>query len=86
MHKRTPVRLWCAAVVSGIALLAGCSDNPLAIRNQNNPDVAKVYGTPRDVETILSKLFQQMWNAQHGAVGIDCEDCVRLQNLVNESP
>ena len=76
MRKRTPVRLWCAAVVSGIALLAGCSDNPLAIRNQNNPDVARVYGTPRDVETILSKLFQQMWNAQHGAVGIGAQTMV----------
>jgi hypothetical protein len=73
MYSKTTVRLWCAIVVGATAVLAGCTDNPLAIKNENNPDVARVYGTPRDVETIISKLFQQMWNAQNGAVGIGAQ-------------
>lgn len=75
MYNRASVRFWCVAVLSGVALV-GCRDNPLAVRNQNNPDVARVYGTPRDVETILSKLYQQMWNAQHGAIGIGAQTMV----------
>lgn len=75
MYSKNTVRLWCAGAISAIAML-GCNDNPLAIKNQNNPDVARVYGTPRDVETILSKNFQQLWNAQHGAVGIGAQTMV----------
>jgi hypothetical protein len=36
------------------------------VQNGNNPDVLRVYGTPADVETIISKSFQQMWDAQQG--------------------
>lgn len=71
MHNRTHVRLWSAIVVSGLVLVLGaCREDPLSVENLNNPDVERVYGTPRDVETILSKLFQQMWNAQHGGLAI----------------
>jgi len=70
MHNRTTVRLWSAVVVSGTMVLSGCRENPLAVTNPNNPDVARVYGSPKDVETIISKLFQQMWNAQAGSGGI----------------
>lgn len=76
MHNRTTVRLWSAVVVSGTMVLSGCRENPLAVTNQNNPDVARVYGTPRDVETIISKLFQQMWNAQQGNIGIGVQTMV----------
>lgn len=44
-----------------------CIDNPLSVDNPNQPDVAKVFGTPRDVETIVSHLFQQMYNGQLGS-------------------
>jgi len=76
MYNRPTVRFWCAALLSGVTIVVGCRDNPLAVKNENNPDVGRVYGTPRDVETILSKLFQQMWNAQHGAVGIGAQTMV----------
>jgi hypothetical protein len=58
-----------AAALALAMTLGACRDNPLAVNNSNNPDVSKVYGTPRDVETIMSKLFQQMWNAQQGQTG-----------------
>lgn len=76
MHNRTHVRLWSAVVVSGLVALGGCRENPLAVANENDPDVAGVYGTPKAVETILSKLFQQMWNAQQGEIGIGVQTMV----------
>ncbi|HEV7388438.1 MAG TPA: hypothetical protein VGN73_07505 [Gemmatimonadaceae bacterium] len=64
MYLRTTVRLM-SAVGFGIAVfLAGCKD--LTVPNENQPDVARVFGSPRDVETIISKLFQQMYNGQLG--------------------
>jgi hypothetical protein len=71
MHNRATVRLWsAAAVVAGVVALGGCRDNPLDVSNPNNPNVAQVYGTPKDVETIISTNFQQLWNAQQGNVGL----------------
>ena len=54
-----------AVVLSMTVFTAACND--LAVPNPNQPDVAKVFGTPRDVETIISKLFQQMYNGQHAS-------------------
>ena len=76
MYNRTTVRLWCAVAVAGTFALGGCRENPLSVPNPNNPDVAKVYGTPKDVETIVSKLFQQMWDAQQGNIGIGAQSTV----------
>ena len=71
MHNRANVRLWSAAVVvAGGVALGGCRDNPLDVSNPNNPNVASVYGTPKDVETIISTNFEQLWNAQQGNVGL----------------
>lgn len=53
--------------LAGMAFMTACRDNPLQVDNTNSPDVAKVFGSPRDVETIVSKLFQQMYNGQHGS-------------------
>jgi hypothetical protein len=77
MHNRATVRLWSAAiVVAGGLTLVGCRDNPLSVTNKNNPNVASVYGTPKDVETIISTNFQQLWNAQQGNVGIGVQTMV----------
>lgn len=73
MQKIKAVRLWSAiAAASGVIALGACNDNPLAVSNVNQPDVARVYSTPRGVEAIIGKLYQQMWNAQqdNAAVGI----------------
>lgn len=69
MHHRTSVRLLSAAGLSVALTLSACRDNPLAINNSGNPDISRIFGTPRDVETIASKLFQQMWNGQQGQSG-----------------
>lgn len=64
MHFRTTVRLMSAVTLGMTVFTAACKD--LTVPNPNQPDVAKVFGTPRDVETIISKLFQQMYNGQLG--------------------
>lgn len=54
-----------SAVAVGLTVVtAACTDHPLSVPNPDQPDVAKVFGTPRDVETIISKLYQQMYNGQ----------------------
>ncbi|MEO8193749.1 MAG: hypothetical protein ABI681_07850 [Gemmatimonadales bacterium] len=76
MHQRPFVKLRAAAALAAVLALGACRDNPLAVDNPNNPNIANVYGTPKDVETIISKLFQQMWNGQTGAVGIGAQTMV----------
>jgi len=77
MQKIRAVRLWSAiAAVSAAALVAGCNDNPLSVQNTDNPDVPRVYSTPAGVEAIVGKLFQQMWNAQQGNIGLGVQSQV----------
>src|SRR5215216_1695726 len=76
MHYRTSVKWLSAAVFTAVLGLGACRENPLDVGNPNNPNVANVYGAPKDVETIISKLFQQMWNGQTGAVGIGAQTMV----------
>jgi hypothetical protein len=77
MHNLATVRLWSAGIVAAGGLaLGGCRDNPLDVSNGNNPNVAQVYGTPKDVETIISTNFQQLWNAQQGNVGLGVQTMV----------
>lgn len=76
MHIRTKVRLISAAVLSASMTLVACQENPLAVNNSQQPDVAKVYGSPKDVETIISHLYQQLWNAQQGNTGIGVQTMV----------
>lgn len=64
MRNRIDVRLLSAAVLTAATLVVGCRDNPLDPPNTQQPDVLKAYGTPANVESIVSKLFQQMWNGQ----------------------
>ena len=49
-----------------LAAAAACSD-PLSVDNRNNPDVARVYGSAVGVETIVSKLFQQVHQGLYGS-------------------
>jgi len=62
MHTR-----FIAAAGLAVLALAGCSDDPLAVENENNPDVERAYGTTVGVETIISRVFQQMHQAQYGS-------------------
>ena len=65
MYFRTNVRLMAAVVLGMAVFVAGCND--LTVTNPNQPNVAKVFGSPRDVETIVSRLFQQMYNGQQAS-------------------
>jgi hypothetical protein len=66
MYKRATVRFVSATALASLAVVSACRDNPLSVENPNNPDVADVFGTPRDVESIVSKLFQNLYNGQLG--------------------
>jgi hypothetical protein len=62
--KKTYIR--AASAVACAALLAACTTgNVLNVVDRNNPDVARAYGTPAGVESIIGTLYQQMnngWN------------------------
>ena len=66
MYKRATVRFLSATVLASVTALAACRDNPLSVENPNNPDVSDVFGSPRDVESITSRLFQNIYNGQLG--------------------
>jgi len=67
MRHRTNVRLWSAGALVSAALLGGCRDNPLSVDNTQQPNVTGVFSTAGNVETAVSKLFEQMYNGQLGA-------------------
>ena len=67
MRHRTNVRLWSTGAVVSAVLLSGCRDNPLSVNNTQQPNVTGVFSSPGNVETALSKLFEQMYNGQLGA-------------------
>lgn len=66
MKQQTTVRFFSAVILAGATLVVGCRENPLSVDNTDNPDVARVFAAPKDVEVIVSKLFQQMYNGQYG--------------------
>ena len=65
-----------AVILSAATLLVGCRDNPLDVKNTQQPDVSQAYSAPLTVEGIVSKLFQQLWNGQHNA-----SDNVQTQSM-----
>jgi hypothetical protein len=70
MYKGMFVKRWPGiAALAGVVALSACQDNPLAVKNTNNPDVPRVLSTPRGAEAVAAKLFQQQWNAQNGNFG-----------------
>jgi hypothetical protein len=76
MQKTKAVRLCLAiAASSGVIALGACNE-PLSVLNPNQPDVPRVYSTPRGVEAIIGKLFQQMWNAQANNTGLGTQSMV----------
>src|SRR5437763_13095643 len=64
MYFRNSMRFMAAALI-GLTTITACRD--LSVDNPNQPDVSKVFGTPRDVETVISRLIQQVYNGQLGS-------------------
>lgn len=67
MHQRHSARVLTAIALAASTVLGACSEESLAVNNPNNPDVDKAYGTPANVETVISKLYQQMFNGIHNS-------------------
>ena len=70
-------RTFCLAATAAVSL-AACGDEPLAVENLDNPDVARSYSTPDGIEAILRTSYAQILNATNG-VSIDN---IWLQTLV----
>ena len=67
MRHRTIVGLsYCAVAVSAV-LLTSCRDNPLDVKNTQQPNVTGVFSSPSTVETAISKIYEQLYNGQLGA-------------------
>lgn len=66
MSYRISVRALAGALAVS-ALLTACVENPLDVKNVNNPDVEKVYKSPANVETTVSQLFKNMYNGQYNS-------------------
>jgi hypothetical protein len=56
-----------AVLLAASTLAAACSNESLDVTNPNNPDIATVYSSPRDVEAVVSRLYQQLHNGQYGS-------------------
>jgi hypothetical protein len=72
-----------AAVVAVSALLVGaaaCSD-PLSVENVNNPDRTRIFGLSRDVESLASRLYQNVHTATVGNTGLTGSDGLYQQML-----
>ena len=66
MHRRR--YLVIAALVAGpLAGLAACGSDPLSVPNKNNPNADALLATAGGIETVTSKLLQQMFNGQYGS-------------------
>jgi len=59
--------MWSPVVLASAVLLNGCRDNPLSVDNTQQPNVGGFFATPGNVETAISKLFEQMYNGQLGS-------------------
>jgi hypothetical protein len=62
MRKLVMTFAGSAAVFTALAC-----DNPLAVKNKNNPDVARAYATPGGIEAVISATFQQIFSADIGS-------------------
>ena len=66
MNNKQIVR--CLSAIVGFAtLITACSDQPLSVKNPNQPDISLAFGNANNVEAVIGKLFQQMFNGQYGS-------------------
>jgi hypothetical protein len=77
VNKRTFVRGLAALTLGSTLVVSACRENALVVGNPNQPDVALAFRDALNVEVVISKLFQQMFNGQYGA-----SDAIWPQTLV----
>src|SRR5690242_3232297 len=73
------MRQWhyATALICMLAGVSACRD-PLQVQNNNNPDVARVYKSPTDVEALIGS----SWNTIHVATVGQTDDDIQAQMLV----
>lgn len=78
---RTTKFITAAAALAAAMAAAACSD-PLTVKNENNPDIARAYGSPSGVEGVIGNTYQAIFSADLGSfTSIDAA----LQNMAFES-
>lgn len=58
-------------MLGGLAMLGACRDEPLAVENPNQPSITNAFATAPLTESLISKVFQQMFNGQYN---VGCDD------------
>lgn len=77
MNNRILVRCVSAIALGTASLLTACTEQPLSVTNPNQPDITLAYGSANNVEAVIGKIFQQMFNGQYAA-----SDDIWTQTLV----
>ena len=72
------------SLLAGAVVLGACSD-PLEVDNTNNPNVASVLRTPRDVETLTGRLYQNVNQATVGFANSSIHPQMLTMGLENAS-
>jgi hypothetical protein len=78
VNKRTLVRAVAVLTLAASASTVACREDALVVPNLNQPDVERALATARLTESVISKLFQQMFNGQYFIAG----DAIWPQALV----
>jgi hypothetical protein len=77
VNKRTFVRGFAALTLGSTLVFSACREDALVVGNPNQPDVSLAFRDAINVEVVISKLFQQMFNGQYAA-----SDAIWPQTLV----
>jgi hypothetical protein len=64
VNNRILVRSVTATALGAALLTTSCISEPLSVTNPNQPDITLAYGSAGNVEAVIGKLFQQMFNGQ----------------------
>ncbi len=67
-----------AFTLGATVVLSACREDALVVGNPNQPDVTLAFRDAINVETVISKIFQQMFNGQYAVGG----DAIWAQSLV----
>ena len=58
-------KLTTGFAVVAVACVAACSDSPLAVQDNNDPDIGRVLSTGRGIEQVIGTSYQSVFNNVH---------------------
>ena len=76
------------SVITGFAGLLGalaCGSDTLTVRNDNNPDAARVLARPTDVESLVAGSFNTAWQATVGGSLTSVQPAMAVMSFENSS-